>query len=212
MVRTKKKSSKKGDPDFKKKIKKVGKSTRPENATTTSFRTKTISLPSSLRRIDRKNEILTQHGQSLQDLVAKISHYNDNMRADAARGITALVEAHPAMLAQAAVLLTIIERSAPLMSDTSFRVRKEGCILLSRVANVCDESDLTPYFPLLMAHTSSAMTSLDVSVREDSLKFVDVWLTYTPHLVSSMGHRLLDNFVQLISFQTRNLEQVCLIV
>lgn len=194
-------------PDFKKKRNKVGKSTRKENETITSFKTRAIRVASSLREVDRSKEIVTQHGQTVSDLLAKVGHYNDSMRVDAIHGLATLIQEHPYLLKQAAVLLRIIERVCQRISDESSRVRKETAALLRTIASTCGQKQLTPYFPLLVAHTSTALTSIDHYIRRDALNVVDVWIEHAPQLLGQMGHNLIGNFLHLVSSQTRKRNQ-----
>ncbi|EGD83657.1 hypothetical protein PTSG_04262 [Salpingoeca rosetta] len=203
MVRTRKKAGKSSkEVDFKKKKNKVGKSKRQENATVTTFKTRAIHVTSSLREVDHAKEIVTQQGQTISDLLAKAGHYNKNVRADAVHAMALLIEDHPELLQQAAILLAVVERVCPLISDLSHRVRTEVAALLKIIASSCDQTQLVPYFPLMVAHTSTAMTSIDHYTREDALNVIDVWIDHLPALLGEMGHKLLDNFLHLISSQS----------
>ena len=56
-----------------------------------------------------------------------------------------------------------------------------------------------PFFPLLSAHLSCAMTHIEGGIQEDALKVLDVLLEHYPALLASRPSVLLTNFLELIS-------------
>jgi hypothetical protein len=75
------------------------------------------------------------------------------------------------------------------ITDKDKSVREALAILFRTVLDQVEHHLLLPFFPLLMAHTRSAMTMIDAGVRLDSLKFLDMWLeALAAPLVSGM-HR-----------------------
>lgn len=58
---------------------------------------------------------------------------------------------------------------------------------------------VAPFFPLLSAHLSCAMTHIEPSIQEDAMKVLDVLLEHYPALLASRPAVLLTNFLELIS-------------
>lgn len=58
---------------------------------------------------------------------------------------------------------------------------------------------VAPFFPLLSAHLSCAMTHIDTSIQEDAMKILDVLLEHYPALLAARPEVLLTNFLELIS-------------
>lgn len=56
-----------------------------------------------------------------------------------------------------------------------------------------------PFFPLLSAHLSCAMTHIDTGIQEDAMKILDVLLEHYPALLAARPEVLLTNFLELIS-------------
>lgn len=48
------------------------------------------------------------------------------------------------------------------------------------------------------------MTHINQNVQEDSLNFLDILLTYIPELVAENSHKILNNFLMLISKHKTN--------
>lgn len=58
---------------------------------------------------------------------------------------------------------------------------------------------VAPFFQLLSAHLSCAMTHIEAGIQEDSLKVLDVLLEHYPALLAERPTVLLTNFLELIS-------------
>lgn len=58
---------------------------------------------------------------------------------------------------------------------------------------------VAPFFPLLSAHLSCAMTHIEPAIQEDAMKVLDVLLEHYPGLLATRPAVLLTNFLELIS-------------
>ena len=58
---------------------------------------------------------------------------------------------------------------------------------------------VAPFFPLLSAHLSCAMTHIELGIQEDAMNVLDVFLEHYPSLLASRPTVLLTNFLELIS-------------
>lgn len=58
---------------------------------------------------------------------------------------------------------------------------------------------VAPFFPVLSAHLSCAMTHIETGIYEDAMNILDVLLEHYPALLASRPAILLTNFLELIS-------------
>ena len=58
---------------------------------------------------------------------------------------------------------------------------------------------VAPFFALLSAHLSCAMTHIETGIQEDAMKILDVLLEHYPSLLATRPAVLLTNFLELIS-------------
>ncbi|XP_072548337.1 testis-expressed protein 10 homolog [Salminus brasiliensis] len=182
--------------DFQKVKLKVGKKKpKAENATDTNFRSRSIHLPEQLKRDDSGP---TTHRQlSIKDLLSQLHHYNSNVKQGALVGLRELLSAHPSLVEQhASVVLTEV---AALFTDKDAAVRTAAVRLLRFVAQCIPAERVAPFFPLLSAHLTCAMTHISAGIQEDALRVLDVLLEHYPALLSQRHTKLLTNFLELIS-------------
>lgn len=58
---------------------------------------------------------------------------------------------------------------------------------------------VAPFFPVLSAHLSCAMTHIETGIHKDAMNILDVLLEHYPALLASRPAVLLTNFLELIS-------------
>lgn len=63
---------------------------------------------------------------------------------------------------------------------------------------------VAPFFPLLSAHLSCAMTHIETGIQEDAMKVLDVLLEHYPALLAARPSVLLTNFLELISHRNNS--------
>lgn len=79
------------------------------------------------------------------------------------------------------------------------QVRHESLKVLQLVlSNVLIEK-LDPFFDIMSTYLRSAMTHIDTRIQEDSLLFLDLLLVCTPEKVAQYFHKILPNFLDMIS-------------
>ncbi|XP_078543810.1 testis-expressed protein 10 isoform X2 [Lissotriton helveticus] len=185
--------------DFQKVKLKVGKKKlRPENSTQSNFRTKAIHLPEQLRCLSQQQSQPTNYRKlSVQDLLSQTHHYNASVRQGALLGLRDLLSLHPTMIDSH--LSSIVSEVAAMFTDKDPTVRGATVSLLQSVAPKIPMKQMSPFFPLVSAHLSSAMTHIIEGIQEDSLLVFDVLLEEYPILLASRSNMLLKNFVELIS-------------
>ncbi|XP_041648847.1 testis-expressed protein 10 homolog [Cheilinus undulatus] len=191
-----KSKKKKRQDDFQKVKLKVGK-TKPkaDNATITSFRTKGIHLSEQLKR-DTSGP--TTHRQlGINDLLSQLHHYNANVKHSALLGLRELLSLNPSLLDQH--LSRLLSEVAAVFSDKDGNVRVAATRVLRFIAQSVPAERVSPFFPLLSAHLSCAMTHIEPGIQEDAMKVLDVLLEHYPALLAARSAVLLTNFLELIS-------------
>ncbi|XP_054847559.1 testis-expressed protein 10 isoform X1 [Eublepharis macularius] len=184
--------------DFHKVKLKVGrKKPRLENATDTNFKTKAIHIPEQLR----EDPILPTNNRKLniKDLLSQMNHYSAGVKQSALLGLKDLLSQYPFVID--AHLSNILSELAAVFTDRDATVRAAAIRLLQFLAPKIRAEHLSPFFPLVSAHLSSAMTHISEGIQEDSLKVLDILLEEHPTLLMDRSSVLLNNFVELISHQ-----------
>ncbi|TFK01888.1 Testis-expressed sequence 10 protein-like protein [Platysternon megacephalum] len=184
--------------DFQKVKLKVGKKKpRLENATDTNFKTKAIHLPEQLK----EDGILPTNNRKLniKDLLSQMHHYSAGVKQSALLGLKELLSQYAFIID--AHLSNILSEVAAVFTDKDSGVRVAAIRLLQFLAPKIRAEQIAPFFPLVSAHLSSAMTHISEGIQEDSLKVLDILLEEYPVLLTNRCSILLKNFVELISHQ-----------
>ncbi|XP_061851470.1 testis-expressed protein 10 isoform X2 [Colius striatus] len=184
--------------DFQKVKLKVGKKKpKLENATDTTFKTKAIQIPEQLKE---DGVLPTQNRKlNIKDLLSQMHHYSPGVKHNALLGLKDLLSQYPFVID--AHLSNIISEVAAVFTDKDSGVRGAAVHLLQFLASKIRAEQIAPFFPLVSAHLSSAMTHISEGIQEDSLKVLDVLLEAYPALLTDRSSILLKNFVELISHQ-----------
>ncbi|XP_068998971.1 testis-expressed protein 10 homolog [Embiotoca jacksoni] len=191
-----KSKKKKRQDDFQKVKLKVGKKKpKADNATNTNFRSKRINLTEQLRR-DTSGP--TTHRQlGINDLLSHLHHYNANVKHSALLGLKELLSVNPFLLEQH--LSRLLSEVAAVFTDKDGNVRVAATRVLRFIAQAVPAERVAPFFPLLSAHLSCAMTHIEASIQEDAMNVLDVFLEHYPALLAARPAVLLTNFLELIS-------------
>ncbi|XP_034030783.1 testis-expressed protein 10 homolog [Thalassophryne amazonica] len=191
-----KSKKKRRQDDFQKVKLKVGKKKpRADNATNTSFRTKGIHLPEQLKR--DSNGPTTHRQLGINDLLSQLHHYNANVKQSALLGLRELLSFNPSVLDQH--LSRLLSEVAAVFADKEGNVRAAATRVLRFIAQSVPAERVAPFFPLLSAHLSCAMTHIETGIQEDAMKVLDVLLDHYPGLLAARPGVLLTNFLEMIS-------------
>ncbi|XP_062899961.1 testis-expressed protein 10 homolog isoform X1 [Mobula hypostoma] len=184
--------------DFQKVKLKVGKrKPKADNATDTSFKTRAIHVPEQLKSVA---SLPTNYRKlNIKDLLTQLHHYNSGIKQSALNGLKDLVSQHPSMIAS--YLSNILSDLAALFTDKDSAVRSAAVQLLRFLAPKISSDQMAPFFPLVSAHLSGAMTHILEGIQEDALKILDILLEHYPELLTDCCSTLLKNFLELISHQ-----------
>ncbi|XP_028282103.1 testis-expressed protein 10 homolog [Parambassis ranga] len=182
--------------DFQKVKLKVGKKKpKADNATNTNFRTKGIHLTEQLKRDTSGPTTLRQLG--INDLLSQLHHYNANVKHSALLGLRELLSINPSVLEQH--LSRLLSEVAAVFTDKDRNVRVAATRVLRFIAQSVPAERVAPFFPLLSAHLSCAMTHIEAGIQEDAMNVLDVFLEHYPALLAARPAVLLTNFLELIS-------------
>ncbi|XP_013860196.1 testis-expressed protein 10 homolog [Austrofundulus limnaeus] len=191
-----KSKKKKRQDDFQKVKLKVGKKKpKADNATNTNFRTRGIHLSEQLKR-DTSGP--TTHRQlGINELLSQLHHYNANMKHSALLGLKELLSVNPSLLEQN--LSRLLSEVAAVVTEKDRNVRVAATRVLRFVAQSVTAEKVSPFFPLLSAHLTCAMTHIEPGIQEDAMNVLDVYLEHYPSLLAARSTVLLTNFLELIS-------------
>ena len=191
------------------------------NVTDTSFKTKKIVLPDNLRPTEDSGIPLSNRKQSfkvnvmavhiifihsiyfwLQELLSHMGHFNAGVQQDGINGMKELLVKFPGVLETN--MGSLLGKLAELMSVRDSSVRKCSLKLLEHIIQSTVDEKIRPFFPLLNAQLMCCMNHISLDIQKDSHLLLDILLTHTPGLVSSVTmqvcFRLILYFLHKINF------------
>ncbi|ETW87294.1 hypothetical protein HETIRDRAFT_59338 [Heterobasidion irregulare TC 32-1] len=196
--------------DFSKAKLKLGKGKQqPTNAIDTSFKARSIALPTqsiSVQRYD--NTPTTKRKLTFDDLIAHLKHYNAGTRKDALMGFRELFENHPELVESS--LTPFVGASVRIIADEDASVRKALLVFLGWLLPRIPHETLVPHSPLLLLFTTSAQTHIFPEIRVDAIRFLDLFLDLIPEVVVSgwkdgkggHGRRVLEGYLGILNAGT----------
>ncbi|KAF9191009.1 hypothetical protein BGZ51_003421 [Haplosporangium sp. Z 767] len=199
MPKSSSKRKKEKNADFKKTKLKVGqKKAVADNFTDTSFKSKAISLPSQSISHDKTALLTNSRNATFAELMTQLKHYSPGTRKDALLGLRDLFHRHPHLLPlHLGVLVNSVVR---LLIDDSSVVRKALQTFLAEFIPMLHSRDVHPFLPLLIVYTCSAMTHILEDIREDALKFMDLWVAAGGQIVvNGFWDKIIPNYLSLLT-------------
>ncbi|KAJ2951029.1 hypothetical protein O0L34_g5402 [Tuta absoluta] len=166
------------------------------NVTKTNFKVKKIVLKEQLKK-HSESEALSTRKLSAKELLSRLNHFNTHSRTDALNGLKELVTGHPQVLEQS--LGQFILGVTPLILNIEKVVRHEALKVLHLLLSNVTAEKIDPFFDIMSTYLRSAMTHIDNRIQEDSLLFLDVLLLCTPHKSAEDFHKIIPNFLDMIS-------------
>ena len=160
---------KKPQGDFKRRKLKVGKKLTRANDTNTSFKFKTLKVPTQSMS-EASSEIATYRQHSLDDVVRQSHHHNTDTRKGAMHDFGELWSRHSsAMRSQLGKTLTaIIER----VKDEEQAVRYAAFITFRKILPEVTPQEIAPFLKLIVVHICIGLTKLQSKIRLDALGFL----------------------------------------
>ncbi|KAK0245760.1 hypothetical protein EDD85DRAFT_1016820 [Armillaria nabsnona] len=197
--------------DFTKAKLKLGKGKQvASNAIDTSFKARSIALPSQSITKDRDDDTpTTKRRLTFDELVAHTKHYGVATRKDALAGFRELFETHPHIINES--LTTLCNSCVRLIGDEDAGVRKALLSFFTWLFPRIPKEQLIPHAPTLLLFTSSAQTHIFPEIRIDAIKVLDLLLIYIPEPVISgwnqggdkHGARVLEGYLGLLNAGTK---------
>ncbi|KAJ3868716.1 hypothetical protein EV359DRAFT_31693 [Lentinula novae-zelandiae] len=196
--------------DFAKAKLKLGKGKQaPSNAIDTSFKARSIALPSQSIAVEKDDSApTTRRKLSLDDLIVNIKHHNPGTRKDTIFGFRELLDAHWELIDSSLPIL--INVTVRIIGDEDASVRKALLSFYSWLIPRIPKEDLVPHAPLILLFTSSAQTHIFPEIRIDAIRFLNIFLEYFPEVIvrgwdtanNSNGSRVLEGYLGVLSAGT----------
>ncbi|XP_073411832.1 testis-expressed protein 10 isoform X5 [Dendrobates tinctorius] len=196
-------NKRKRQEDFQKVKLKVGKKRRQaDNVTDTNCRIKSIRLSKQLR--EEALQPRSRRKLAITDILSQMHHYNAGIKHDALVGLREILSTYPSVIDTH--ISVIMSEVAAVFTDKDPMVRSAAISVLQHLAPMVSQEKLAPFFPLVSAHLSTAMTHIMIGIQEDSLKILDILLEAYPDLLIDRSNMLVKNFLELISHQKSSKE------
>ncbi|KAI0034792.1 hypothetical protein K488DRAFT_77014 [Vararia minispora EC-137] len=196
---TKKKKEKVAD--FSKAKLKLGKGKQlPSNQVDTSFKARSIAIPSqSIAQTKNASVPTTKRRLTLDDLLAHLKHYSAGTRRDAVFGLRELLEVHPELIEQN--LTRIFAGCVKIIGDEDANVRKALLGLFSWLLPLLPPNQLAPHTPLLLLFTTSAQTHIFPEIQLDAVRLLDILLDVAPRAFAV--RQVLQGYLSLLNAGTK---------
>ncbi|KAJ3568803.1 hypothetical protein NP233_g5483 [Leucocoprinus birnbaumii] len=189
--------------DFAKAKLKLGKEKKaPSNVIDTSFKARSIALPTQSIAVNKDESTpTTKRKLTLDDLLSQMKHYSPSVKKEALLGLTELLEAHWNLVRQN--LSQLMNQLARIIGDEDAGVRKQLLTFFSWMLPRISKEDLLPHASTLMLFTASAQTHIFPEIRIDAVRFLALFLEYIPEPLvegwtstgSSHGKRILEGYL-----------------
>ncbi|KAL7419747.1 rRNA processing protein [Cryptotrichosporon argae] len=179
--------------DFVKAKLKLGKGKKPAtNATDTSFKARSVALPSqnplarALARAegDAPAEPTTAKGLRLDEVLLHLRHPNAGARREALTGVQDVLQVGVAqgvpLGAREGETAKVVRAVGALVSDNETVVRKAVLAFFSWYIPALPTTALAPYLPLLQLQLSSALSHIFPEIRIDACRLVSLLLEHAP--------------------------------
>ncbi|KAG6829395.1 hypothetical protein H0H92_004663 [Tricholoma furcatifolium] len=197
--------------DFTKAKLKLGKGKQlPSNAIDTSFKARSIALPSQSIANEKDDDTpTTKRKLSFDDLITHSKHYSASTRRDAILGLRELLEANWSLLRSS--LTPLINACVRLIGDEDASVRKALLAFLAWLLPRIPEGDIAPHSSLLLLFTTSAQTHIFPEIRIDAIRYLNLFLEHIPQAVISgwnednngHGSRVLEGYLGILNAGTK---------
>ncbi|KAF9069120.1 hypothetical protein BDP27DRAFT_1294272 [Rhodocollybia butyracea] len=196
--------------DFAKAKLKLGKGKQaPSNAIDTSFKARSIALPSQSIAIEKDGSApTTRRKLSFDDLLVNVKHHNPGTRKDTIFGFRELLDAHWDLIKSS--LPVLVNTTVRIIGDEDASVRKALLSFYSWLIPRIPKEDLAPHAPLILLFTTSAQTHIFPEIRVDAVRFLNIFLEYFPEIIvsgwdtanNSHGSRVLEGYLGVLSAGT----------
>jgi len=168
------------------------------NVTKTEFKVSKIVIQDQLKKSDQSGPV-TKKKLGLRDVLTKLNHFSQAVRADGLDGLKELVTSPDGPALVLHHLSEILVQIAPLTSDREPKIRSATGPILEAVLGHVTARSLEPLHGLLSAHLCRGLSHLDTSIQFECLSLLDSLVTVAPEFVASVHDQLLPNCLAQIS-------------
>ncbi|KAL9716171.1 rRNA processing protein [Leucoagaricus gongylophorus] len=197
--------------DFTKAKLKLGKEKKaPANVIDTSFKARSIALPTQSITAPRDENVpTTRRNQTIDNLLAQLKHYSSSVKKEALLGLTELLKTYSILIRQN--LTQVMNQLARMIGDEDAGVRKQLLTNFSWILPRISREDLIPHASTLILFTASAQTHIFPEIRIDAVRFLTLFLEYIPEplldgwtsMGSSYGKRILEGYLGNLNAGTK---------
>lgn len=135
----------------------------------------------------------------LKVLYSQLKHHNPSVRHDALVGLRDIFQLHPELLPKN--VSKLVEQVFSALVDGSSLVRQATRLLVKTVLSQVTQESVTPFFRILVAHLSCALTHIKEKIQVDSLEVLELYLQYYPTLLVQYAGDILPILIGLLSRQ-----------
>ena len=140
-------------------------------------------------------------------MLTHLNHHNQSIRFDSINSLKEMLQKNSDLLLNYE-LSHILESVCPLFIDREYKIRKQINEFIKIMLNILIKNNklilLKPFYKLLNAHLSCAMTHIDENVQYNSLILLDIFIQHLPNLICLHSYNILENFIEQISKITTN--------
>ncbi|KAJ7706080.1 hypothetical protein B0H17DRAFT_973090 [Mycena rosella] len=197
--------------DFSKAKLKLGKGKKlAANAIDTSFKARSIALPSQSITVDKDTDTpTTKRRLTFDDLIVHLKHYSPGTRKDAIAGLRELLDGHPEILESSLTIL--INTAVRVVGDEDASVRKSLLEFFVWIFPRIPAENLVPHATAMLLFTTSAQTHIFPEIRVDAIRFLNLFLEYIPAATvagwnqngTENGSRVLEGYLGILSAGTK---------
>ena len=187
--------------DFVKKKQKVGKKKlAPTNATSTAFRSRSVTIQEQSLGAD-KGEPVSHRRLTAGELLTQLSHYSADVRHDALKGLVELLNRHPEILPP--IASTIVQRALLMTEDEYARVRRAALGVLRVTLTLLKAAGaLVPHEQTLCLRLQSALTHPERLIRLDALQLLQMLLSLHPMALVPPPRQIIPSLVDMLDTNT----------
>lgn len=131
-------------------------------------------------------------------MLSRLTHHNPSTRLNSLNGIRELITNNPQILGGPSLRNTIL-KILELLIDIEHKVRKTAINLLNEILSQLPTHYIIPFYDILNVHVSCAMTHREISIQQDSLKFIGIVIEQAPDALKRNFPVLVQNFLRIIS-------------
>ena len=97
----------------------------------------------------------------------------------------------------------ILESVLPLLIDREYKIRKQINEFIKLMLDILLKNKnivlLKPFYKLINAHLSCAMTHIDENIQYNSLIVLDIFIEHLPNMIYLHSYCIFENFIEQIS-------------